>query len=219
MNFVKERLGKWIEAAIILVVGILCIVAGAMWGGKDPEAAQKALDGISQILGIVLVVVGSLAIVLGIVVALLAKKGFALVALPGGILLALGISLLVAKYAATLIMIILTVIPYLLLCVGGVFLIDAIFNLVFAIKDKRVKPALAGIIFMMVLAVAAIVVGALCIGKNPVIGQSVQLIIFGIIVCLVACLMVLLTFVRLPAVVVLTKEESKEAEQFPKTLK
>lgn len=212
MLFVKERLSKWIEAAIILVVGILCIVAGAAIGGKDGESARAALDGISQVLGIVLIVMGSLSVVLGVVVAILVKKGFAAVALPGAILLAVGISLLVAKYGADLIFIILTVIPYLLLCIGGVLLIEAIFNLVFAILSKKAKDALVGVIFMSVLAVAMIVIGALCVGSKPVIDQYVQLIVFGIIVCLVACLMVVLTFVKLPTLVVISKSEEKKAE-------
>ena len=91
MQFVKERLGKWITAAIIIVVGILCIVAGAAMGGNDPETAKNALDGISITLGVILIVVGALALALGVVVTILAKKGFLVVALPGAIVLALGI--------------------------------------------------------------------------------------------------------------------------------
>ena len=115
MQFVKERLGKWIQAAIILTVGILCIVAGAVMGSNDPMGAADALDAISLVLGIVLIVVSSLSLLLAIVVAVLAKKGFAAVAFPGAALLALGISLCVAKYAATLITLLITVVPYLLL--------------------------------------------------------------------------------------------------------
>ena len=113
MAFVKERLAKWVEGLIILVVGILCIVAGAKMGGDDWNAAADALNGISLVLGIVLIVVGSLALILFILFAVLAKKSFTLMALPAAFLLAIGISLVVVKYAANLIGIIVAVVPYL----------------------------------------------------------------------------------------------------------
>lgn len=211
MQFVKERLGKWIQAAIVLVVGILCIVAGAAMGGNSWEAAQNALDGISVTLGVILIVVGGLSLILSIVVAILAKKGFAAVAIPSAIILAFGISLVVAKYAASLLLILLTVIPYLLIAIGAVILGDAIFNLVTAIIKKNVKGALVGVIIAMIIGVVAIVLGALCIGNDPVIAQSAQLIVFGIIVCLVALLLVVLTFVKLPdAVVVVVKKDQAD---------
>lgn len=214
MQFVKERLGKWIQAAIILVIGILCIVAGAAMGGNSWEAAQDALDGISITLGVILIIVGALSLVLSIVVAIIAKKGFATVAIPGAVILAFGISLVVAKYAATLLLILLTVIPYLLIAVGAVVLGDAIFNLITGIVKKNVKAVLVGVIVAMVIGVAAIVLGALCIGEKPVIAQSAQLIVFGIIVCLVAALLVVLTFVKLPdAVVVVVKQDKAKEEK------
>lgn len=213
MQFVKERLSKWIQAAIILVVGILCIVAGAAMGGNDPETAKNALDGISMTLGIVLIIVGALSLVLAIVVAVLAKRGFAAVAVPGAALLAFGISLVVAKYAATLISILLIVIPYLLICIGSVVLADAIFNLVMSIVKKYVKDALVGVIVGMVIGAVAIVLGALCIGNDPVITYGAQLIVFGIIVCLVAALLVVLTFVKLPAAVVAVVSVKKEEKE------
>lgn len=211
MQFVKERLGKWITAAIIIVVGILCIVAGAAMGGNDPETAKNALDGISITLGVILIVVGALALALGVVVTILAKKGFLVVALPGAIVLALGISLVVAKYGASLISILLTVIPYLLICIGAVIFIDAIINLVQGIIKKEVKAILVAVIVAIVVSVAAIVLGALCVGSDPVIKWGVQLIVFGIIVCLIGVLEVVLTFVKVPDVVVaVVKTEKKE---------
>lgn len=213
MNFVKERLGKWIEAAIILVVGILCIVAGAKWNGSDPEGAQTAFNAISTVLGVVLIVVGALAIALGVVVAFLVKKGFLPVALPGGILLAFGISLLVEPYAGDFITLFLFILPFLLICVGAIFLVEAIFNLVFGITGKKVKQALPLVIVFFVVAVVAIVVGALCIGKDPVIKTNIQLIIFGIVCILIACLQVLSTFIKVPTVVVVAKEETAEDEE------
>ena len=213
MQFVKERLGKWITAAIVLVVGILCIVAGAAMHGQDGEAAANALKAISLVLGIVLIIVGALTLVMSIVVAVLAKKGFAAVAIPGAVLVAFGISLVAQPYAAELIALFLLILPYLLLCVGAVILGDAIFNLVMGIKAKNVNGVLVGVIVEFVVA-AAIIIGALCVGADSVIPGATQLIIFGIIVCLAAVLLVVLTFVKMPDVVVavVTKKEEKPEE-------
>ncbi len=209
MNFVRERLGKWIEAAIILVIGILCIVAGAAIGNNDGEAARKALESISTVLGIVLIIVGSLSIALAILVVCLTRKGFLPVALPGGILLAFGISLLAKPYAADFIFLFLYVLPFLLICVGAVILCEAIFDLVFGIIEKKVKQVLVLVIVFASVAVTAIVLGALCIGNDPVIKTNVQLIVFGIVCILMACLQVLSTLVKVPTVVVVAKEEKE----------
>lgn len=198
MELVKKSIGKWIQAAIIMVVGILCIVAGAAIGNQNGSAAQDSLNAISVTLGIVLIVVGALALVIAIVASVLVKKGFAAVALPGGVLVALGISLVAAKYAGSLIGIVITVIPYLLLVIGAILLGDAIYSLVKAVKAKCVKSALAAIIFAMIVASVAIVIGSLCVGDNPVIAQNIQLIVFGIILVVVAILQVVLTLVKLP---------------------
>ena len=207
MNFVRERLGKWIEAAIILTVGILCIIGGAKMGGNDLEGAKDALNGISVVLGVLLVIVGSLSVALGIVVACLAKKGFLPVALPGGVLLAFGISLLAKHYAADLIGLFLYVLPFLLICIGVVILGEAIFTLVFAIKDKKVRAVLALVIIFAIVAIISIVLGALCIGDDPIIKKNIQLIIFGIVLVLMACLQVLSTLIKAPTLVVVAKEE------------
>lgn len=210
MTFIAERLGKWIQAAIILVVGILCIVAGAKLGSNDINAiinAQDTLDAISMTLGIVMIVVGSLSLCMAIFAFVVVKKGFAQVALPGAILLAIGISMVVLLYAYTFIDLLLKVVPYLLLAIGGVILLDAIFNLAKAILAKKVKEALVGIIVAIIVAAGAIVLGALCIGSDPVIKYGVQLIVFGIVVALTGALEFLLTFVKVPDTVVVVSKK------------
>lgn len=211
MEFVKERLGKWITAAIILVVGIFCIVAGALWGNGNILDAAQTLDDMSTTLGIILIVAGGLAVALAVVVALLVKKGFAAVAIPGAILIAFGISLVAVKYAGDLLVLLIRVVPFLLLCVGAVILLDAIFNLVVGILNKNVKAVLVGVIVGALLGIIAIVLGALCVGEDPVISLGVQLVILGIIICLAAVLKVILTFVKLPdAVVAVVTVDKKE---------
>ena len=208
MQFVKERLAKWIQAAIILVIGICCIVAGAKLGTNDPAAAGDALDVISTVIGITFVVVGGLAVLLAIVVAILAKKGFAAVAIPGGLVLAIGISLLVFPYAADFIVILLHIIPFILIVLGAIIFLDAVFTLVMAIKAKAVKGALPGIILCMVVGAVAVVLGALCLAD--VITFGAQLIVFGIIVCLVGVLQLVLTFVKLPDTVIAVVKAKEE---------
>lgn len=210
MQFVRERLGKWITAAIVITVGILCIVAGAAMGGNDISAASDSLDAISMVIGIILIIVGSLSVVLAIVAGVLAKRSFAAVALPGAFLLAIGISLVVAKYAASLIGLLLLVVPYLLIALGAVILLDAIVTLVRAIIGKNVGKVIVAFIVAALIAVGAIVLGALCIGKDPVIKYGVQLIVFGVIVVLEGLFQVLTTFVKLPDTVVVVATEKKE---------
>ena len=210
MQFVRERLGKWISAAIVIVVGVLCIVAGAAMGGNDLSAAKDSLDAISLVIGIILIIVGSLSVCLAIIAGLIAKKSFAAVAIPGGFLLAIGISLVVAKYAASLIGLLLTVIPYLLIVLGAIILLDAIYTLVRGIMAKEVGKVIVAVIFGIVLGVGAIVLGALCVGSDPVIKYGVQLIVFGIIVVLEGVFQVLATFVKLPDAVVIVTEEKKD---------
>ena len=207
MQFVQERLSKWIQAAIILVVGILCIVAGASLS-SDGGASAEAMDAISMVLGITMIVVGALSLGLAIFVAVKIGKGFAAVAAPGAILLAIGVSLVVAKYAMAFINVIIIVVPYLLIALGAIVLAEGVFTLVSAIKAKQVKAALVGVICAFIVAIAAIVIGLLCVGNDPVIKYNVQLIVFGIIVALVGLFQFLTTFIKLPdTVVVVTKSE------------
>lgn len=210
MNFVAERLGKWIQAAITLVIGILCIVAGAKLGSNDLSTiatAQDTLDAISMILGIVMIIVGSLSLVVAIFAVVVMKKGFAAVALPGALLLAVGISLVSLKYAYFFIELLLRVVPFLLIALGAVIFVDAIINLVKAIRAKKAKNVLVGVIVAIVVAVAAITLGFLCIGDEPVIKFGAQLIVFGIMVALAGALEFLFTFVKLPDTVIVVEKK------------
>ena len=160
MLFVKERLSSWIQATIILVVGILCIVAGAAIGGNNLEAAKNTIDAMNIVIGIVLIVVGSLSLILSVLVAVLAKKGFAAVAAPGAILVALGASILVWKYFYNFIDILIKVIPFLLIALGVIVLADAIFTYILALKAKEGKKALLGLIVGCLVAVVDFVLPA-----------------------------------------------------------
>ncbi len=206
MDLVKRSLSKWINAAIVLTVGILVIVMGALVG---KEGSAEAAEAISVVLGVVLIVVGAIALALAIVAGILTKLGFAAAGIPAGLVLALGISLVAGKYAAGLITLFLYIIPFLLIVVGAIIIADAVFTMVLAIKAKGKFIAQ---IVAIVIGVVALVLGALCVGNDPVIPQNAQLIVFGIILCIYAAIMVLGTFFKLPAatVVVVTKSGNKD---------
>ena len=206
MDLVKRSISKWISAAIILTIGILVIVMGAL-NGK--EGTPEAAEAISIVLGIVLIVVGSLALVLAIVGGVLGKTGFLAGGIVAGVTLALCISLVVGKYAAGLISLFLYIIPFLLIVMGAIIIADAIYGLVLAIKGK--SKFIAQIISIVIGAVA-LIIGCLCVGNDPVIPQNAQLIVFGIVLCLYAVVIVLGTFFKLPTatVVVVAKEGKAE---------
>ena len=206
MELVKKSISTWINAAIILTIGILVIVMGA---ARVDQGGADAAEAISVVLGIALIVVSSLALVLAIVGGILSKLGFAAAGVSAGVSLALGISLVVGKSAAGLISLFIYVIPFALVVVGAVILADAIYMLVMAILGKASPIAH---IISIVVGVAALVLGILCIGNDPVIPFNAQLIVFGIVVCIAALIMVLGTFFKLPTAVatVVVKEETTE---------
>lgn len=207
MEFVKKSISTWIVAAIILVVGILCIVAGAQIGNSSIAELGDTSKAISLTLGISFIVVGSLGIILALVGSIFAKKGFAAGVGVAGIVLALGIWFVVNTVALDLIFILLSFVPYVFVVVGGIMLIDATFKLIEGIKAKEVKKALPAVIVGYVIAAVAVVMGALCLAD--VIDGGAQLIIFGILVAVYAVFMVLGTFVNIPTTVVIVKEEVK----------
>lgn len=187
MEFVKKNLAKWIEAAILLTLGILLIVVGA---GNNGSAS----DAVSVIIGIVAIVVGSLSLALVAFVGIKNNASFATVGLSAAALIGLGISLLVWKYALDLVGLLLTIIPYILVMIGLVLLADGIIMLVRNLKSKEVLvPAVVNI----VTGAVATTIAFLCMsfdGKS-VIGTDVQLIIIGVLVIIAACLICLLTFI------------------------
>ena len=201
MDLVKRSISKWITAAIVLTLGILIIVMGA---AKDKAAGESA-NAISNVLGIVFIIVGALALILAVVVGILEKKSFVVSGVSAGITLAIGISLVVGHYAAGLISLFLYIIPFLLIVTGAVIIADGVYTLVLAIKGKS---SVFAQVLSIIIGVTALVIGCLCVGNNPVISQSAQLVVFGIIVVVYALLIFLGTFFTLPgATVVIVEKE------------
>ena len=198
MEFVKKNLSKWIGALVILVVGILCIVAAAASG----EASASAYEGISIVLGIALLAVAILVIIIACI-AVISTKGeakFAEAAIGSSIVLALGIFFIANKgLGGELIWLFLNFVPYVLIVVGSIIVVDAIFTIVFAIVKKAGKNAIIPAVISIIVGVLAIIFGCLMIGNDPVITKDAQLIFFGIILIIYAALICLATFSLLPS--------------------
>ena len=125
----QSAITTWVTAAIVLTVGILCIVAQ----NADGNAAGNAYDAISIVLGVTLIVVSTLGLVLNILVL---KRAASAITLANGIILALGIYLVVEKTAAGLLYILTDYAAYVLTVVGALFVCDAILVLVFGLVKK-----------------------------------------------------------------------------------
>ena len=187
MSLVKKNLTKFIEAAILLTLGILIIIAGA---ARNDTSAEEA---VSTVIGIVMLVVGGLTLVLLALFGIKNKASFAAAAVSSASLVGVGISLLSDKWAFGLIDLLIYVVPYVLICVGAVIILDAVFVLLRALRNKvSVVPAVLSI----VSGAAALVLGFLCIGNNPVIGKDTQVVVFGIIVTVLAAVALLSTVVN-----------------------
>ncbi len=219
MEFVRKNFNKWLTGAIVLVVGILCIVAGAQMQGANGGVGDT-IDAISMVLGITLIIVASLGLILALVGAILSKSGeFAGTALAVASTLALGIWFVVEKTAYEILSLIIGFVPYILLIAGAILAVDAIFGVVFGLVNKNIKEKLVDIIVYAVLAVVAIVLGALCIGNDPVIEGSVQLIVVGVLIVLAGAGMIVQTFfhrtvaVAAAAVVADAIDSAKESEE------
>ena len=206
MDLVKKSISTWVNAAIVLTVGILVIIMGALLG-KDGGA--EAAEAISVVLGVVLIIVGVLALAVAVVAGVLNKTSFAVAGILAGLVLAFGISLVVGKYAAGLITLLVYIIPFLLIVVGAVIIGDSVFTMVLALKAKGKFIAQ---IVAIVIGVIALVLGCLCVGNNPVIPQQAQLIVFGVILVIYAAIMVLGTFFKLPDAVVVIKTTEEKGE-------
>lgn len=211
MEFVKKSLSQWITALVILVVGILCIVAGAQSSGASNGGAY---EGISVFLGIVFIIIGSIGVLFGLVAAAFLKKGLASAALSSGIILAAGIFLLVNQNTAgTLIWIFILLVPYILIVIGSILAVNALMILIFAIMKKGIGKALAAVILGLAVATISIVIGCLGIGNDPVIAHNVQFIIFGIVLVVFAAFLVLATFINVPTVVAVVNIDSGDKKE------
>ena len=179
----QSAITTWVTAAIVLTVGILCIVAQ----NADGNASSGAQDAISIVLGVTLIVVSTLGLVLNILVL---KRAASAITLANGIILALGIYLVVEKTAAGLLYILTDYAAYVLTVVGALFVCDAILVLVFGlVKKADVKTILVPVCVEAIIGAVALVLGILALPSVNVIDK--RLTIFGIILIVYALFLVL----------------------------
>lgn len=214
MKDLSKKISLWITAAIVLTIGILCIVAGAAAGDK---AGADAYKGITLVLGIVSLVIASLVLVLALINSIVNKKGFAAEGLGAAMLLSIGIFFIVRETTASnLIALVLDFIPFLLIVAGSIILVDAILSIVFGIVKKTIKNEMVGIIVEIVVALIAIILGSLCLiekdNGDTIINMNARFIILGVILCLFSAYVLLLSFVKPVAVVafVASEEDTKK---------
>ncbi|MBQ9899897.1 MAG: hypothetical protein IJM36_02080 [Acholeplasmatales bacterium] len=210
MEFVKKNISKWVSALVLLIVGILCIVAGAVKG----EDKLKAYEGISITIGVALLIVASLVVILALVAAIISKgdKSFGAIAAIATITLAAGIFFIAEKYlGAELISILLGFVPYVLIVAGSILAVDGILTIVFGIIKKEVKAAVIAGVVSIVIGAVAIILGALMLGNDPVISMDARFVIFGILLIIFAVFAALATFVTFPVAVVAVKEKKENS--------
>ena len=202
-----NKISAIITSVVILVIGILCIVANS---AED----ASAFEGISLTLGITFIIVSSVAILLEVVLLCLAKGGLLLKAavLSAGVLLALGIFFVANKTSAgTLLAMFLEFVPYVMIVVGSLLVLDALFTLIFGLVNKEgLKGVIIVFAIKLVIGALAILLGALALGNNW-LGNN-KFLIFGIILIVYAVYNVLVSLFapKLAFVAIVKTDESKE---------
>ena len=205
MELVKKNISKWASALVLLIVGILCIVAGA---AKD----ESAYRGISITIGIALLVVAALVVIIALVAAIASKgeKSFGSIAAIATITLASGIFFVAEQgRGAELIALLLSFVPYVLVVAGSIIVVDGILAIVFGFVKKNVKAGVITGAVSIIIGAVAIVLGALMLSN--VIDMNVRFIVFGILLILFAIFAVLVTFVKTPSIN-FKKKEAVDAE-------
>ncbi len=181
MKNLAKSISIIITSIIVLVVGILCIVAGAATG----ETSANAYEGISLTLGITLLVISSLVLLLALCLVIKTKgtAKFGTLAIGVSLTLALGIFFVANRgLGGELIWLFLNFVPYVLIVVGSIVIVDAVINIVIGVLKKEVNVVLIPSVISIVLGAVSVLLGALMIGNDPVISKSAQLVIFGVVI-------------------------------------
>ena len=167
--------------AIVLVIGILCIVANS-------ADNLDAFEAISITMGVTFIVVASLGLLVDLILGFLKKGNFLTAStLSNGVLLALGIFFVSDKtIGGNMIYYFVNYVPYVVLVIGVLLAVDACFTLVFGFMNKNVKKSavIAASVIKLVLAALAIILGALAMGDNA-LGNN-KFLIFGIVLIVYA---------------------------------
>ena len=209
LTIIKTHYQKLLISIITFIVGILCIIVGASSG----KASAEAYENIGNVIGISLIVIGSIAVLAALILTILTRKNA--IGLAGGSasLLAAGIFLTANNgICGELILYFVYFVPYFLLVAGILSVCEVLVTAILSIKKSSLKDILVTLIIGSIGGVIAIVIGALAIGNDPVISHNVQVIIFGVVLMLVALYIVLTTlfFSNVIATIFTTSESSEE---------
>ena len=169
----QNAISTWISAALLLVVGILCIVCE----NSDAQTGGNAANAISIIVGVVLVISASFGLILAVLVA---KKVLNPATIAYGAILAAGIYFIVCKTLTGLLGVITDYAPFVILIMGILLVLDATLVLVLGLKAKRSgNEFILPVVLEYVIGAFAIVVGVLALPSVNVISK--RLTILGII--------------------------------------
>lgn len=200
MELLKKSLGRWLVNILTFIVGILLIVAGAKY-----NSATGAMDAISMLLGITLIIISSISLILSFLLMVVVRKGFAASGILSGLLLSLGIWFVSYKTASSLILLTISLLPIVLIVLGVIFLIDSIDEFCFHIRFREMEFDTAHAITLTCISLASIILGILCVvkregGLDTLIPINVQLILFGIVMMVEALFQFLTTLSLLPSI-------------------
>lgn len=200
MELLKKSLGRWLVNILTFIVGILLIVAGAKY-----NSATGAMDAISMLLGITLIIISSISLILSFLLMVVVRKGFAASGILSGLLLSLGIWFVSYKTASSLILLTISLLPIVLIVLGVIFLIDSIDEFYFHFRFREMEFDTAHAITLTCISLASIVLGILCVvkregGLDTLIPINVQLILFGIVMMVEALFQFLTTLSLLPSI-------------------
>ena len=206
LESLQKKITTLAYAALLLVLGILCIIANAQANSGNYGDAADAYQSISTVVGIVLIVIAAIGLIFGLVLAILSRTGaFATGgSITSGLVLAAGIFFVSTTTAGDLIMLFLNFIPYVLVVLGAIVIVDAILSFVFAILAKKLKESLVMFIVKLVVGALVLTLGFVAMGDNW-LGNN-KLMIFGIVLCIYGVVYALSAFFAPTLLVVHTKE-------------
>ena len=193
MDF-RKKINYWITALVIALFGILFIVIGASDNNQD---VIRTLD---IIIGVLFLIEGSVAILISILV----KKRFVTpLSLSGAVSLSLGIYCLVTNgFITGLLALFLDYVPYLLLVLGCLLLLQAF--LTFFLSKKKNMP-----LFVIQLVYGAIILTFGILGLTVFKDVDTKFIILGVIMCVFATYIIVASFI--PAALILASVEVAES--------
>ena len=187
----KKKIGYWITAAFLILFGVLFIVLGTNYD-------QDVVNTLDIIIGVLFLIEGSAAILVSVLV----KKQFVSpLSLSGAVSLALGIYCLVKSFINTFLTIFLDFVPYLLIVIASLMILQAL--LTFFLSKKKDL-----VLFIIQLVYGLIILTFGILGITVFKDRDTKFIILGTIICLYATYIVLGSFI--PAILVLAVKNDVE---------